>query len=258
MIYNYKNVAINYTDNGEGKTVVLLHGFLEDLTIWKEIALVISKTHRVIAIDLFGHGKTPCLGYIHTMEDMAKSINALLNHLNIKDAVIIGHSMGGYVSLAFSELFPAKVNGIGLVNSTSEPDSEEKKQNRDRAIKAVKHNQQTFVGMSVANLFAQENRERFLNEIFQIKKQALKTPVQGIIAALEGMKIRPSRTDFFKSLECKKMVVIGQHDPVMNPKSTRQLFENSDVEILELSGGHMSYIENLEDLSDFIVHFIDF
>lgn len=258
MIYNYKNTPIHYTDTGAGTVVVLLHGFLENLSMWKQIESVISNNHRVISMDLLGHGETGCLGYIHTMEDMAKAVNAVLVHLNVPQAILIGHSMGGYVSLAFADLFPEKVLGIGLVNSTSEADTEEKKLNRERAIKAVKHNQQAFVGMSVANLFAPENREKFQNEIFQIKKEALKTTIQGIIAALEGMKGRPSRTELFKSLDCKKMLVVGEKDPVMNAKNTSKLFENTDVKTLKLNGGHMSYIENLNELSYFIVHFIDF
>ena len=72
------------------------------------------------------------------------------------------------------------------------------------------------------------------------------------------MKVRPSRTQLFKSLDCKKMLVVGEKDPVMNAKNTLKLFENTQVKTLKLNGGHMSYIENLNELSYFIAHFIDF
>ncbi len=110
--------------------------------------------------------------------------------LRIRKAAFVGHSMGGYVALAFAELYPSTVKSLVLQNSTSKADSEERKTNRDRAIKAVKKDYTTFIRLSIANLFSEENRGKMISEIEKVKTEALKTPLQGIVASLEGMKIR--------------------------------------------------------------------
>ena len=165
MIVTYKGISISYSVSGQGKTITLLHGFLEDLTMWDTITPILSKRNRIITIDLLGHGKSENLGYIHTMEEQAEMVKALLKHLKLRKYTFIGHSMGGYISLAFAEIYPDSVKGICLMNSTAEADTKEKKTNRDRAIKAVKHNHKIFVKMSIPNLFSEENRINFKDEI---------------------------------------------------------------------------------------------
>jgi pimeloyl-ACP methyl ester carboxylesterase len=105
----YKNTAVSYSDIGKGSTVVLLHGFLENKTMWKDLVPNLSKKNRVLSIDLLGHGETESLGYVHSMEENAEIVKAVLSHLKIRKAVIIGHSMGGYVALAFAEMFPTYI-----------------------------------------------------------------------------------------------------------------------------------------------------
>ncbi|MEZ4801402.1 MAG: alpha/beta hydrolase [Gelidibacter sp.] len=257
MILYYKNIPIHFTEHGVGDTIVLLHGFLENSTMWKDLIPQISRRHHVLAIDLLGHGNTGCLGYIHTMEEMSEAVNFVLEHLSIKEATFIGHSMGGYVALAFAELYPKKIRGLCLMNSTSMADTQEKRNNRDRAIKAVKQNHQTFISMSVSNLFAPNNRERLIKEIEEVKKEALKIPVQGIVAALEGMKIRKNREFILHHNNFKKMMIIGQKDPVLNYESLIHQTKGTDVKIIEFSDGHMSHIENNKELSYNIMLFIE-
>ena len=136
----HKNTNVHFTSIGKGNAVVLLHGFLENSAMWNEIANILSKRNRVICIDLLGHGQTGNLGYIYSMEDQAQMVKAVLNHLKLRKYVVVGHSMGGYVALAFAKLFPSAIKGLSLMNSTALPDSEEKKISRDRGIKALKKN----------------------------------------------------------------------------------------------------------------------
>jgi len=117
--FNYKNIQIRYTSTGKGRVVVLLHGFLENLNMWDTIVPKLAKKNRVITIDLLGYGKSENLGYIHTMEDQAQLVKAVLKHLRLRKYILIGHSMGGYISLAFAELFPHSLKGLCLLNSTS-------------------------------------------------------------------------------------------------------------------------------------------
>jgi pimeloyl-ACP methyl ester carboxylesterase len=251
----YKNINISYSDTGKGTAVVLLHGFLENSSMWDAFVPEFSKKYRVITIDLLGHGQTGCLGYVHTMEDMADAVHAVLHELRIRKAIFVGHSMGGYVSLAFAELYPDMVKGIVLQNSTSRADSDERKANRDRAIKAVKQSYTNFVRMSIANLFSENNRERLDAEIENVKQEALNTPLQGIVAALEGMKARKDREVILHFAPYPILLVLGKQDPVLNYEESLEQIEGTTVKLTTYADGHMSHIENRKqlqkDLSEF-------
>ena len=239
-----------------GTTVVLLHGFLENKTMWKDLAPILSHKNRVITIDLLGHGATDCLGYVHSMEDNAEIVKAVLSQLRIRKAILIGHSMGGYVALAFAELYPNAVKGLVLMNSTSKEDSMERKHNRDRTIKTVKQNYINFVRLSVANLFSENNQKRLEKEIDNVKLEALKTPLQGIVASLEGMKIRKDRQFIFREGQFPKLLILGEKDGVLIYKDNLAQIENTNAELITFPDGHMSHIENKEELGKVLLWFL--
>ena len=176
------------------------------------------------------------------MEDNADAVQAVLTELRIRKAIFIGHSMGGYVALAFAELYPDTVKGIVLLNSTARADSDERKLNRDRAIKAVKQSYTTFVSLAIANLFSESNRGRLQSEIETVKNEALKTPLQGYIAAQEGMKIREDREVLLNFSPYKKMIIYGKKDPILRPEDVLDQIEGTEVDKIELPDGHMKYI----------------
>jgi pimeloyl-ACP methyl ester carboxylesterase len=252
----YKNTKISFTDQGKGTAVVLLHGFLENKTMWDKYVSALSKNQRIITIDLLGHGETECLGYVHTMEDQADIIFAVLISLRIRKIVLVGHSMGGYVALAFAELYPDNVKGLFLLNSTSRADSDERKINRDRAIKAVKQNYTNFVRISITNLFSEDNREVFAKEIEKVKLEALKTPLQGIVASLEGMKIRKDREVLLHFAPYPIQLVLGEKDGVLIYLETIDQIEGTKVELTTFPDGHMSHIENEKELKIVLLEFL--
>ena len=251
----YKNTKISYSDTGKGNAVVLLHGFLENQKMWQDLVPELGKKYRVITIDLLGHGETECLGYVHSMEDNADAVQAVLSKLRIRKAIFVGHSMGGYVALAFAELYPANVKGLVLMNSTSKADSEERKTNRDRAIKAVKKDYAGFVRLSIANLFSPANRGRFIDEIEKVKIEALKTPLQGVVASLEGMKIRKDREVLLHLTPYPKMLILGEKDPVLNYDDGMKQIKNTTAKLVTFPDGHMSHIENKEELLKVLLDF---
>jgi pimeloyl-ACP methyl ester carboxylesterase len=188
------------------------------------------------------------MGYVHSMENNADVVHEVLAELRLRKAILVGHSMGGYVALAFAELHPDMMKGLVLLNSTSRADSEERKTNRDRAIKAVKQSFQNFISLSISNLFSEENRERLSESIENVKKEALKTPLQGIVASLEGMKIRIDREVLLHLTPYPKLLVLGKKDPVLNYEETKEQIEDTQVQLLSLPDGHMSHIENQDAL----------
>lgn len=252
----YKNARIHYVDQGSGATVVLLHGFLENVSMWTAISSEISKSRRVVCIDLLGHGLSENVGYIHPMEQMAEGVRAVLRHLRIRKYIFIGHSMGGYVALAFAKRYPKTVKGLCLLNSTTKADGTEKKANRDRAISMVKKNHDSFIRNAIPMLFSSKNRDLFRAEVELVKKEALKTSKQGVIAALEGMKNRLDQTGLFRQGSFVKMAVLGKKDPVLELQETLHQFKEMEIKITQLSGGHMSHIENTEETIAALVRFV--
>lgn len=252
---DYKNTKISYSDTGKGNAMVLLHGFLENQTMWQDLVPELSQKYRVITIDLLGHGESGCVGYLHSMEDNAEAVHSVLSKLRIRKAIFIGHSMGGYVALAVAELYPTGVKGLVLMNSTSKADSEERKTNRDRAIKAVKKDYIGFVRLSIANLFNPDNRERLVNEIEKVRAEALKTPLQGIVASLEGMKIRKDRETLLRSATYPSLLILGKKDPVLNYEDGLKQIENTTAKLVTFPDGHMSHIENRAALLKVLMDF---
>lgn len=225
--------------------------------MWNDYVDFFSNKYRVITIDLLGHGKSDSLGYVHEMEDNANAVNEVLEHLKIEKATILGHSMGGYVGLAFAELYPQKIQKLVLLNSTSKEDSAEKKINRTRAIKAVKQNYVSFVSLAIANLFSENNRTRLADEIEKVKTEALKTPLQGIIASLEGMKIRKDREWLLHENRFPALLILGKKDPVLNYEDSLSQIEDTTVELVSFEDGHMSQIENKEALKTVLADFFE-
>ena len=224
--------------------------------MWNHFIPELTQKNRVITIDLLGHGATECLGYVHTMEDNADVVHAVLSELRIRKAIFVGHSMGGYVALAFAELYPDTIKGLVLLNSTARADSEERKKNRDRAIKAVKQSFVNFISLSIGNLFSENNRDRLAATIENVKKEALQTPLQGIVASLEGMKIRQDREVLLHLTPFPKLLILGEKDPVLNYEETKEQIENTAVQLITFPDGHMSHLENQDELTAVLKNFI--
>ena len=254
----YKAGKIFFSDSGKGQAVILLHGFLEDRSMWKSLSKDLSNDYRVITIDLPGHGETSGFDSVHSMEEMARSVKAVVDDLDLDHVILMGHSMGGYVSLAYSELYAGDVKGLCLLNSTSKADSEEKKVNRDRAADAAIQDPSKFVSMLIPNLFDQNTIQRFERDIQVLIKKASKMSGMNIAAALKGMKLRPDRESILRQLDSRAMVVVGIKDPVIELQSIHLQTKNSDIKLVELDGGHMSFIEHKEDLSYHFMQFIEF
>jgi len=256
MTLQYKNANIFFTDQGKGTAVVLIHGFLENAKMWDKIIPHLSKRNRVITIDLLGHGKSDCLGYVHTMELFAETVTAVLKHLRIRKCILVGHSLGGYVALAFAEKYPQKIKGLCLMNSTSNKDDDERKTLRARANKMIQHNFTNMVRLSFANLFGPKSKELYKEELDLALQEALQTPIQGYIAANEGMRNRPNRNHVLAEHNFRKLIIIGKKDPVLDYDTSLAEAKKTASEMMVFDNGHMSHIENTEELIKALKGFI--
>jgi len=255
MIFHFKKIPIHFETFGKGSAMVLLHGFLESSTMWKPLILQLSYNSTVVTIDFPGHGKSAIISEIHTMELMAEVVDELLKHLQIPSATFIGHSMGGYVVLAYAEMFIEKVEKLILLNSTPVADSEEKKENRNRALQVIDQNPQAYINMAIGNLFAENSREKFSSEIKALKAEASSFPAEGIKAAIKGMRDRKERTEVLKNFTNPKYMVLAEEDSILPLLETKLVAENCNVSLKIIKGGHMSLIENQEIIGKFL-HFI--
>lgn len=243
---SFKQIDVCFTDEGKGRAIVLLHGFLEDKSVWKEFSAKLSKQYRVISIDLPGFGETPGIGYMHSMEMMADAVKAVMDNLGLRRYVIVGHSMGGYASMAFAELYPKNISGICMFHSTATADSDEKKTERTRVIEVVKKDPVIFVKNFFAKLFAPENILTLKEKIERLRKNAEKIPRQNIVNALEGMKNRRDRRFVIKNASYPILFLIGKQDEVIPYKpllDQAKLGKEVSVVLLE-NAGHMGFYED--------------
>ncbi len=253
----FEGIPIHYQVSGKGSALVLLHGFIESLTIWDEFAKNLSESFRVIRIDLPGHGKTPALGKVHTMELMAAAVRAVLDNLHVESCIMIGHSMGGYVTLEFAKQYPHILYGMGLFHSHAAADTFEAKENRMRTIEIVKLNRKGFIKQFIPDLFAETNVVRLSDQIEQLSKNAEKMSVQSITNTLMGLKDRSGKFDLLLNTNIPVLFIAGKEDsriPVQNILAQAILPRYSEVLVLG-DVGHMGFIEAREQTIEMVRNF---
>lgn len=254
----FKDAQISFEERGKGQAVVLLHGFTESAGIWDFFAENLADSFRVITIDLPGHGNSDCIGEVHPMGQMGEVVKTVLDHLGITEAVIIGHSMGGYVALAMARIYPKLFKGLGLFHSTSLADSEESREARAKAIKAIREDHQGFLFGFIPELFAPENREPLCKEIEALIARANQMSKKAIVAAQEGMRTRSSSLDVLINAMFPVMFIAGQKDsrvPFENIWVQMALTEEAHSLILR-NVGHMGFLEAKYQTFDFTKAFI--
>lgn len=255
---DFNKTKIHFDDRGSGQAVVLLHGFLESLEMWDHFSAELSDDFRVICIDLPGHGKSEVFNDGLTMEIMANWVKAVLDHLKVETCVMVGHSMGGYVTLEFAERYPERLRGFALFHSHASADTEEARVNRRRTINIVKLDKVGFIKEFIPDLFAQENTVRFADKIELQQQRAVQTPPQGIIAALEAMGGRTGKTEFLQHADMPVLFIAGKEDkriPIQKVMAQAILPAHAEVLIMD-KVGHMGFIEAREKTMDMLRCFI--
>lgn len=250
---------LSYTDTGEGEVVVLIHGFCESRTLWKSFEEELSAKYRVICPDLPGFGESRLTVETLSMQYFAKEVERLLEDLNIDKCTIVGHSLGGYVALAFADKAPQRLNGIGLFHSTVYADTEEKKVNRNKTISFIEDNGvDVFALAFVPPLFNLDSRNKYSEEIAAITKVAKNTDPLAVIETTKAMRDRVDRSEMMSQLNIPVLYIIGKEDNAVPLEISMQqcyLPNDSVVRILE-DCGHMGMVEKKQETIKAIDNFV--
>lgn len=253
----FEQKIIHYREEGQGPVVVFLHGFMESLEMWNDFFEQMSSGFRIVAVDLPGHGRSEVYSDIHQMWFMADCVNAVLEQLQIDECMMVGHSMGGYVSMAFSKKYPSKVKALVLFHSSAAADNEDARENRRRAIAIVLKNHSGYINQFIPELFAPENREKFAAEIGILQNRARSTSAKSIVAAQKGMMERESMLDLLISVTYPVLFILGSQDsriPLQKVLAQAILPVHSETLILG-NVGHMGFIEAKDETVNAIRYF---
>ncbi len=257
----YKNnLILSYKDEGSEneKVIVLIHGFLETSETWADFSKELAKNHRIISLDLPGHGSSSLYPPPYSMCQNADSIIDILDHEKIKKAFIIGHSMGGYVAMAFAENYPEKMFGFCLFHSTPFADNDAKTKSRDQAIRRIENGEKDDICKTHSKaVFADGNLNIFTKEIKKGEQIAKEISNESAIASILTMKARFDRSEVLEKIKVPFLYILGKKDKFIPYKiyKTMNLPENCKVSILENSG-HMGFIEEKEKSLKIINNFL--
>ncbi|GHT23113.1 alpha/beta hydrolase [Bacteroidia bacterium] len=259
-LVRFRDKFIRVSDEGAGEVVFLLHGYLETLDIWDDFCDHLLPRYRIIRMDIPGHGQSATVAKTHSMDMMAEAAEAVLQDLNISRCVLVGHSMGGYVSLAYLANFPKRLAGVCLFHSSPLADDAKKKSARDKEIRLVDDGKLSLIGhFSIPNGFAEDNLEKFSAKVTFARELALLSPPDGVTALLRGMRDRPDRQALLRENSVPVLFLLGKYDSYIHTEPLLPLaasFPHSETVVLEHSG-HSGYIEEPEKSAEVLINFID-
>jgi pimeloyl-ACP methyl ester carboxylesterase len=258
--------AIRISDTGrpadtdsDDRTVVLLHGYLENLNVWDGLAGLLQPFVRVIAPDLPGHGISEVRGPVHSMEFLADVVYEALVQSGVAKCTVLGHSMGGYVALALAARHPGILDGLVLFSSTPNADSEAKRLDREREVAVVDGGKKELLSRTLPGRgFAPQNRTRFADEIEDLAELVMLTDDEGITALLRGMAERPDRNEMLRSLAVPQLFIFGRGDEYITPEvAAAMIAAQPQARVVWLEGsGHNGFIEEPRASAEAILEFI--
>lgn len=255
------NCQVSYRREGAGKAVVLLHGFGEDHKVFDDLIVGLSSEYLVIAPDIPGSGNSEYQPQLKSLTDIAEIINSIAEHECLDKITVIGHSMGGYIALAYAEKYPEKIEKLGLFHSTALPDSEEKKQGREKSIQFIeKSGSERFLKEMIPGLFGKETAENNPELIQQTFEQYKTFNPEALIQYYRLMMARPDRTDVLKHAKFPFLLILGEQDsliPLEKGLELAKLAAFTQVEIFTQSG-HMGMLEEPEKAIRVVKEFLQY
>jgi pimeloyl-ACP methyl ester carboxylesterase len=246
-----------YADQGEGEAVVLLHGFCGSSAYWEPLVPLLSGSLRCIVPDLRGHGSSDAPLGAYSIEQMADDVLKLLDELNVEKATMLGHSMGGYVTLSFAQRYASRLNGFGLIHSTGYADDEAGKEKRLKAVSTIQTEGMTvFIDGLIPGLFAPGTAKSRPELIQKAKEIGYLTPPQGAAGAALAMRERPDRRDVISASALPVLLVAGEHDGIAPPEKVFSSDRPNITKATIKGAGHMSMMETPEELAGIVRSFL--
>lgn len=236
---------LNFERKGNGKeTLVLLHGFMENCSIWKDMEPHLSENFSLLKIDLPGHGQSEIAAEVQTMALMAEEVKKVLDDQNLTQIHLLGHSMGGYTSLAFAEKHPEYLKSLTLFFSTYFPDDAEKKEQRIKSYRIIKDAFAHYARAGVPNLFNPNERDTLEGKIETALEIALSTNNLGALASVKGMVERTDKKHVLENLDAKILVLAGKHDNAVKTEvMIKNLPDRTNIKSYVLDCGHNGHWE---------------
>lgn len=255
----FQNKKIGFSVQGKGTPLVLLHGFCEDSRMWDDF-LTLFLHRKIVRIDLPGFGQSELQENV-SIEEMANCVKAVLDHLKIEKCVMIGHSMGGYVSLEFAKKHGEQLLGLGMFHSQPYADSEEKKVNRNKSIDFIRRNGHIhYVKQVIPALFAYDFSKGYQFEVNKLLYNAIQNSSENFISALEAMQNRVDNSAVLEQIDCPVLFIVGKQDqaiPLEDSLRQTALPKIADIHILP-SVGHMGMFEAKRKTAKIVKNFLSF
>ena len=246
--------ALAYREAGSGNSLILLHGFCESEKIWNPLIPELSKHFRLILPDLPGHGQTPLRPETSSLADIAKDIIDLVKELDLVHPVVMGHSMGGYVTLSAVKQQPDLFKAFGLIHSTAFADTAEKKENRNKSIQFIERNgPDAFFDIFVPGLYHKEGP--WIKEVEDIVR---KTPAETLIRFTEMMRDRPDNRSVIKTFKGPILLIGGKMDsfiPWETLEEQASISSHSELHVID-HVGHLGMFEDPELIAGLMDKFL--
>lgn len=257
QLENGLEIAYQEEGNDKQETIVLLHGFCGSSAYWSKVLPALSQSYRVVAVDLRGHGSSAAPDEPYTMERFAEDLSLLADKLEWGQVHLFGHSLGGYVTLAFAQKYADKLKSFGLIHSTGYPDDEAAKANRDKGAENIRENgMEPFIKALVPKLFAPGHVSAMPDDVRLAKEIGFATKPTGAIQTLKAMRDREDRNEVLRSTKLPVLLVAGREDQII-PSEKTFIINGQNVEQVMLGhSGHMGMLEEPNALTEAIVRFV--
>lgn len=254
-------MKLPFDDRGQGAVVVLLHGFPLDRSMWSAQLEALSTRYRVIAPDLRGHGRAAADPGVYSMDLMADDLIETLDDLGVRDVVLGGLSMGGYVALSAILRYPDRFRALILMDSRAGVDEPEAA--RARRIVAAKVEAEGDVtpvvdGM-IPKLFAPSTYTENPALVAATRALMMRAAPGTVASALRGMSERPDRTEDLPGIAFPALVIVGAHDAITPPAEAQAMaaaLPDDRLEIIQ-GAGHLAPMERPAEVNRAILAFLD-
>ncbi len=240
MFAEVNHIGLYYEEHGKGLPLVLLHGYPLDHTIWDGVVSRLQSQARVITPDLRGHGLSDAPQGPYTMRLMASDVAALLDRLEIQQVVLAGHSMGGYISLAFAQAYPDRLLGLGMISSQAAADTPESKAARYKTARAVEKDGVGVVAESMPSRLTSQPAY-----IARLHELILKMKPAGVIGDLQGIAERAELSEWISQMCLPTAVIAGDADALVPLARAREMAAKMPNAVLTViqGAGHMPMLE---------------